>query len=112
VFAVGIDGETHRASRQTRTAAAPGGGIRRMDPPQHEYLWRKIAERDLIARAGTTSTRRVQVCRHRIPTGLARGTVIAETVERSGSLLAGRRAAKSWLGRAHRSTRAPRGPTA
>lgn len=94
-LALGIDGEAHAASLATGTVAVLGGGIDHIYPPQHERLYREIAERGLIISESPTGyTARGQDFprRNRIVTGLARGTVVVEAAERSGSLISARMA--------------------
>lgn len=47
-LALGIDGEAHAASLKTGTVAVLGGGVDHVYPPQHERLYREIAEQGLI----------------------------------------------------------------
>jgi DNA processing protein len=92
-LALGIDGEAHAASLATGTIAVLGGGIDHIYPPQHERLYREIAERGLIVSESPTGYKaRAQEFprRNRIITGLARGTVVVEAAERSGSLISAR----------------------
>lgn len=94
-LALGIDGEAHAASLATGTVAVLGGGIGHIYPPQHDRLYREIAERGLIlseSPAGYTARAQDFPRRNRIVTGLARGTVVVEAAERSGSLISARMA--------------------
>lgn len=94
-LALGIDGEVHAASLATGTIAVLGGGIDHVYPPQHERLYQEIAERGLIVSESPTGYKaRAQDFprRNRIITGLARGTVVVEAAERSGSLISARMA--------------------
>jgi DNA processing protein len=72
-----------------------GGGIDHIYPHQHERFYREIAERGLIVSESPTGYKaRAQDFprRNRIITGLARGTVVVEAAERSGSLISARMA--------------------
>jgi DNA processing protein len=94
-LALGIDGEAHAASLKTGTIAVLGGGIDHIYPPQHERLYREIAEAGLIVSESPTGHKaRAQDFprRNRIITGLARGVVVVEAAERSGSLISARMA--------------------
>lgn len=80
-LALGIDGEAHAASLATGTIAVLGGRIDHIYPPQHEHLYREIAEHGLIVSESATGYKaRAQDFprRNRIITGLARGTVVVE----------------------------------
>lgn len=94
-LALGIDGEAHAASLKTGTIAVLGGGADHIYPPQHERLYHEIAEQGLIVSESPIGYRaRAQDFprRNRIITGLARGTVVVEAAERSGSLISARMA--------------------
>jgi DNA processing protein len=94
-LALGIDGEAHAASLKTGTVAVLGGGIDHVYPPQHERLYAEIAGHGLIVSESPTGYKaRAQDFprRNRIITGLARGTVVVEAAERSGSLISARMA--------------------
>lgn len=95
IAGLGIDGEGHAASLASGTVAVLGGSIDHVYPPQHERLHREIAERGLIiseSPAGYTARGQDFPRRNRIVTGLARGTVVVEAAERSGSLISARMA--------------------
>jgi DNA processing protein len=94
-LALGIDGEAHAASLKTGTVAVLGGGIDHVYPPQHERLYAEIAEQGLIVSESPTGYKaraKDFPRRNRIITGLARGTVVVEAAERSGSLISARMA--------------------
>lgn len=94
-LALGIDGEAHAASVRTGTVAVLAGGIDHIYPPQHERLYREIAEVGLIVSespAGYKARAQDFPRRNRIITGLARGVVVVEAAERSGSLISARMA--------------------
>ncbi len=94
-LALGIDGEAHAASLKTGTIAVLGGGADHVYPPQHDRLYREIADHGLIVSESPIGYKaRAQDFprRNRIITGLARGTVVVEAAERSGSLISARMA--------------------
>lgn len=94
-LARGIDGEAHAASLATGTIAVLGGGVDQIYPPQHDRLYRAIAEQGLIVSEspfGHKATAKDFPRRNRIITGLALGTVVIEAAERSGSLISARTA--------------------
>lgn len=94
-LALGIDGEAHAASLATGTVAVLGGGIGHIYPPQHKRLYAEIAEHGLIlseSPAGYTARAQDFPRRNRIVTGQARGVVVVEAAERSGSLISARMA--------------------
>lgn len=94
-LALGIDGEAHAASLSTGTIAVLGGGIDHLYPPQHERLYAEIAASGLILSEmpfGHRAKAQDFPRRNRIITGLARGTVVVEAAERSGSLISARMA--------------------
>lgn len=94
-LALGIDGEAHSASLTTGTVAVLGGGIDHMYPAQHERLYAEIAANGLIVSESAIGYRaKAQDFprRNRIITGLARGVVVVEAAERSGSLISARMA--------------------
>lgn len=94
-LARGIDGEAHAASLGTGTVAVLGGGIDHVYPPQHSALYNQIAERGVIvseSKFGHRATARDFPRRNRIITGLAKGVVVVEAAEKSGSLISARTA--------------------
>lgn len=94
-LALGIDGEAHAASLETGTVAVLGGGIDHIYPGQHQRLYEEIRERGLILSEmpfGHRARAQDFPRRNRIITGLARGTVVVEAAERSGSLISARMA--------------------
>ncbi len=94
-LARGIDGEAHAASLKTGTIAVLGGGIDHIYPPQHEALYHAIAAEGLIVSEspmGHRATAKDFPRRNRFISGLARGTVVVEASERSGSLITARMA--------------------
>lgn len=94
-LARGIDGEAHAASLSGGTIAVLGGGIDHIYPPQHERLYAAIAEKGLILSEspfGHTARAKDFPRRNRLVTGCARGVVVVEATERSGSLISARTA--------------------
>lgn len=94
-LALGIDGEAHAASLATGTVAVLGGGINHLYPRQHERLYGEIREQGLLISEmpfGHNARAQDFPRRNRIITGLARGTVVVEAAERSGSLISARMA--------------------
>lgn len=92
-LALGIDGEAHAASLTSGTVAVLGGGVDHVYPPQHARLYGEIAEQGLIVSESPIGYKaRAQDFprRNRIITGLARGVVVIEAAERSGSLISAR----------------------
>lgn len=92
-LALGIDGEAHAASLASGTVAVLGGGIDHVYPPQHDRLYAEIAANGLIISEmpfGHRAKAQDFPRRNRIITGLARGTVVVEAAERSGSLISAR----------------------
>ena len=95
-LARGIDAAAHRAALPTGTVAVLAGGADQIYPPQNAALHREIAARGLIlaeSSAGVAPVARAFPRRNRIVSGLARGVVVIEAAERSGSLITARRAA-------------------
>ncbi|KCZ57257.1 hypothetical protein HY29_00605 [Hyphomonas beringensis] len=94
-LALGIDGEAHAASLQSGTIAVLGGAVDHIYPPQHDRLYAEIAENGLILSEsyfGYRAKAQDFPRRNRIVTGLARGVVVVEAAERSGSLISARMA--------------------
>ena len=94
-LALGIDGEVHAATLRTGTIAVLGGAIDHIYPPQHERLYAEIAAEGLLVSESPIGYRaKAQDFprRNRIITGIARGTVVVQAAERSGSLISARMA--------------------
>lgn len=94
-LARGIDGEAHAASLETGTVAVLGGGVDHIYPAQHDRLYAALAREGLIVSEspfGHRATAKDFPRRNRLITGLARGTIIVEAAERSGSLISARTA--------------------
>ncbi|MEH6410179.1 MAG: DNA-processing protein DprA, partial [Hyphomonas sp.] len=76
-------------------AAGLGGAIDHVYPPQHERLYAEIAAEGLLVSEspfGYRAKAQDFPRRNRIITGIARGTVVVEAAERSGSLISARMA--------------------
>ncbi|MEM0985970.1 MAG: DNA-processing protein DprA [Pseudomonadota bacterium] len=94
-LARGIDGEAHAATLKTGTAAVLGGGIDHVYPPQHDRLYAAVAAEGVLLSEspfGHRATAKDFPRRNRIITGCARGVVVIEAAERSGSLISARTA--------------------
>lgn len=94
-LARGIDGEAHAAALNGGTVAVLAGGIDHIYPPQHERLYREVAEHGLIVSespVGYTATARDFPRRNRIITGISDAVLLVEAAERSGSLISARTA--------------------
>lgn len=97
-LALGIDGAAHDAALKAggTTWAILPGGVDRPYPAAHHGLARRILECGgaLVSEfpPGTEALRHHFPIRNRIIAGLARGTVVVEAAERSGSLLTARSA--------------------
>ena len=84
-LARGIDGEAHAAALDRGTVAVLAGGIDHIYPPQHERLYRKIAEQGLIVSErpiGYKASARDFPRRNRIVTGLSDAVLLTETKSR------------------------------
>ena len=89
-LARGIDAAAHEASLDSGTVAVVAGGLDIIYPPENETLYRAIAERGIIVsemRLGEAPQARHFPRRNRLISGLARGVVVVEAAERSGSLI-------------------------
>jgi DNA processing protein len=94
-LARGIDAEAHAASLSSGTIAVLGGGVDHIYPPENEGLYRDIAQRGLIVSEsplGHRAQARDFPRRNRIISGMARGVVVVEAAEGSGSLITARMA--------------------
>ncbi|MEO0816968.1 MAG: DNA-processing protein DprA [Pseudomonadota bacterium] len=94
-LARGIDGEAHAASLDGGTVAVLGGGVDHVYPPQHERLYAAIAAKGLILSEspfGHRATAKDFPRRNRLITGCARGVIVVEATESSGSLISARTA--------------------
>jgi DNA processing protein len=89
-LARGIDAAAHEAALDSGTVAVVAGGIDIVYPPENQVLYDAIRERGLIVsemRLGEAPQARHFPRRNRLISGLARGVVVVEAAERSGSLI-------------------------
>jgi DNA processing protein len=89
-LARGIDSAAHEAALSSGTAAVVAGGVDVIYPPENESLYRAIAERGVVISEmplAEAPQARHFPRRNRLISGLARGVVVVEAAERSGSLI-------------------------
>ena len=89
-LARGIDSAAHEAALDGGTAAVLAGGVDIVYPPENDALYRAIAARGIVVsemRLGEAHQARHFPRRNRLISGLARGVVVVEAAERSGSLI-------------------------
>ena len=89
-LARGIDSSAHEAALDGGTIAVVAGGVDIIYPPENENLYRAIAERGIVLsemRLGEAPQARHFPRRNRLISGLARGVVVVEAAEQSGSLI-------------------------
>jgi len=101
-LALGIDAAAHRGALDGRgsTVAVIGTGADRIYPSRNEALARVIAERGVVISEfplGTPAMAANFPRRNRLIAGLARGCLVVEAAERSGSLITARLAAEAGL---------------
>jgi DNA processing protein len=101
-LALGIDAAAHRGALPGRgsTIAVIGTGADRIYPSRNEELARQIAERGVVVSEfplGTPAMAANFPRRNRLIAGLARGCLVVEAAERSGSLITARLAAEAGL---------------
>ena len=92
-LARGIDGAAHEGALASGTIAVMAGGVDVVYPPEHDGLHGRIREQGCIVSEmplGTQPQARHFPRRNRIVSGLARGTVVVEAAEGSGSLITAR----------------------
>jgi len=89
-LARGIDHAAHTGSLETGTVAVVAGGIDVIYPPEHVALYNAIKARGAIVSEmplGMAPLSRHFPRRNRLISGMARGVVVIEAAERSGSLI-------------------------
>ena len=89
-MARGIDTAAHQGALPTGTVAVLAGGVDDIYPPENAKLYERIAERGLIVSempVGQKPQAKHFPRRNRIISGLARGVVVVEAAEGSGSLI-------------------------
>jgi len=89
-LARGIDHAAHQATLGTGTVAVMAGGIDIVYPPENRSLYDEIRKRGAIVSEmplGMAPLSRHFPRRNRLISGLARGVVVVEAAERSGSLI-------------------------
>lgn len=94
-LARGIDSAAHTASLASGTVAVVAGGIDVIYPRENEKLYHDIAAQGAIVAEspfGTEPIARHFPRRNRIISGLARGVLVVEAAEKSGSLITARMA--------------------
>jgi DNA processing protein len=89
-MARGIDAAAHRVALDTGTIAVLAGGVDVVYPPEHHDIYGEISRRGIILSEmplGMGPLPRHFPRRNRLISGLARGVVVIEAAERSGSLI-------------------------
>ena len=89
-LARGIDASAHEAALAIGTVAVVAGGVDIVYPPENEKLYAAIKNQGVIVsemRLGEAPQARHFPRRNRIISGLARGVVVVEAAEKSGSLI-------------------------
>jgi DNA processing protein len=89
-LARGIDAAAHEAALAVGTVAVVAGGVDIVYPPENERLYAAIKNQGVIVsemRLGEAPQARHFPRRNRIISGLARGVVVVEAAEKSGSLI-------------------------
>jgi DNA processing protein len=89
-LARGIDAAAHEAALAVGTVAVVAGGVDIIYPPENDKLYAAIKNQGVILsemRLGEAPQARHFPRRNRIISGLARGVVVVEAAEKSGSLI-------------------------
>jgi DNA processing protein len=89
-LARGIDAAAHEAALAVGTVGVVAGGVDIIYPPENEKLYSAIKNQGVILsemRLGEAPQARHFPRRNRIISGLARGVVVVEAAEKSGSLI-------------------------
>jgi DNA processing protein len=89
-LARGIDASAHDAALAVGTVAVVAGGVDIVYPPENQKLYDAIRNQGVIVsemRLGEAPQARHFPRRNRIISGLARGVVVVEAAEKSGSLI-------------------------
>ncbi|HEX3483930.1 MAG TPA: DNA-processing protein DprA [Micropepsaceae bacterium] len=89
-LARGIDHAAHRGTLETGTVAVLAGGVDSVYPPEHQNLYDEMKARGALVSEmplGMAPLSRHFPRRNRLISGMARGVVVIEAAERSGSLI-------------------------
>jgi len=92
-MARGIDAAAHEGSLETGTVAVLGGGVDVIYPKENAQLYDKLMEQGAVISEmpmGLVPQARHFPRRNRIISGLARGLLVVEAAQRSGSLITAR----------------------
>jgi DNA processing protein len=92
-LARGVDGVAHKGALATGTVAVVAGGADNIYPPEHEALYRRIAELGAVISempTGTVPQARHFPRRNRLISGLSLGVLAVEAALQSGSLITAR----------------------
>ncbi|HVR68623.1 MAG TPA: DNA-processing protein DprA [Verrucomicrobiae bacterium] len=92
-MARGIDGAAHKGALASGTIAVLAGGVDNIYPPEHEDLYRRIAETGAVISempVGTIPQARHFPRRNRVISGLSLGVLAVEAALQSGSLITAR----------------------
>jgi DNA processing protein len=89
-LARGIDHAAHRGALETGTVAVLAGGVDIVYPPEHQQLYDEMKTQGALVSEmplGMAPVSRHFPRRNRLISGMARGVVVIEAAERSGSLI-------------------------